>query len=78
MKSKTLAFIGCGNMAASLINGLVADGYDPTKIMASDPDSEKLAHITDLCGINSTTDNSKAVEFAQVVVMAVKPQALKQ
>ncbi len=78
MKSKTLAFIGCGNMAASLINGLVADGYDPTKIMASDPDSEKLAHITGLCGINSTTDNSEAVEFAQVVVMAVKPQALEQ
>ncbi|MCP3671561.1 MAG: pyrroline-5-carboxylate reductase [Gammaproteobacteria bacterium] len=78
MKSKTLAFIGCGNMAASLINGLVADGYDPTKIIASDPDSEKLAHITDLCGINSTTDNSEAVEFAQVVVMAVKPQALEQ
>ena len=78
MKSKTLAFIGCGNMAASLINGLVADGYDPDKIMASDPDSEKLAHITSLCGIHSTTDNTEAVEFAQVLVIAVKPQALEQ
>ncbi len=78
MKSKTLAFIGCGNMAASLINGLISDGYDPTKIMASDPDSDKLGQISSLCGINSTTDNSKAVEFAQVVVMAVKPQALEQ
>jgi len=78
MKSKTLAFIGCGNMAASLITGLVADGYDPTKIMASDPDSEKLAHISNLCGIHHSTDNTKAVEFAQVLVMAVKPQALEQ
>ncbi len=78
MKSTTLAFIGCGNMAASLINGLVADGYDPTKIMASDPDSEKLAHISSLCGINTTSDNSEAVAFAQVLVMAVKPQALEQ
>ncbi len=78
MKSKTLAFIGCGNMAASLINGLVADGYDPTNIMASDPDSEKLAHISNLCGIHYSTDNTKAVEFAQVLVMAVKPQALEQ
>ncbi len=78
MKSKTLAFIGCGNMAASLINGLVADGYDPDKIMASDPDTEKLAQITKLCGIHSTTDNTEAVEFAQVLVIAVKPQALEQ
>jgi len=78
MKSKTLAFIGCGNMAASLINGLVADGYDPDKIMASDPDSEKLGHITSLCGVHSSTDNAAAVEFAQVLIMAVKPQALEQ
>lgn len=78
MKSKTLAFIGCGNMAASLINGLVTDGYDPKKIMASDPDSEKLVHISSLHGIHTTSDNSEAVEFAQVLVMAVKPQALEQ
>lgn len=78
MKSKTVAFIGCGNMAASLINGLVADGYDPKKIMASDPDSEKLAHISNLCGIHTSGNNTEAVEFAQVVVMAVKPQALEQ
>jgi len=78
MKSNTMAFIGCGNMAASLINGLVADGYDPDKIMASDPDNEKLRHITSLCGVHSSTDNVAAVEFAQILVMAVKPQALEQ
>jgi pyrroline-5-carboxylate reductase len=78
MKSRNLAFIGCGNMAASLINGLVADGYDPDRIMATDPDKDKLAHITSLCGIHTTSDNLEAVEFAQVLVMAVKPQALEQ
>jgi pyrroline-5-carboxylate reductase len=78
MKNKTLAFIGCGNMAASLIKGLIADGYDPKKIMASDPDSNKLAHFSGLCGIGSATDNSEAVEFAEVVVLAVKPQILQQ
>ena len=30
MTTNTLAFIGGGNMAASLISGLVNDGYDPT------------------------------------------------
>lgn len=78
MKSKTLAFIGCGNMAASLINGLIADGYDPGKIMASDPDRDKLAHLSGLCGIRSAGDNSEAVEFAKVILLAVKPQMLRQ
>ena len=78
MKNKTLAFIGCGNMAASLIKGLIADGYDPKKIMASDPDSDKLAHFSGLCGITLARDNYQAVEFAEVVLLAVKPQVLQQ
>ncbi len=78
MKSKPLAFIGCGNMAASLINGLVADEYDPKKIMASDPDGAKTAHLSGLIGIESTTDNTEAIEFADVVILAVKPQILEQ
>jgi pyrroline-5-carboxylate reductase len=78
MKSKTLAFIGCGNMAASLINGLVADGYDPKKIIASDPDSAKTAQLSNLLDIETTTDNSKAVDFAELVVLAIKPQLMEQ
>lgn len=78
MKNKTLAFIGCGNMAASLIKGLIADGYDPNMIMASDPDSNKLAHLSGMCGIKSAKDNFEAVAFAEIVVLAVKPQILRQ
>jgi pyrroline-5-carboxylate reductase len=78
MKSKTIAFIGCGNMAASLINGLVADGYEPTKIIASDPDTAKTAQLFSLLGIKTSTDNSEAVESAEIVVLAVKPQLLEQ
>ncbi len=77
MKNKTLAFIGCGNMAASLINGLIADGYDPKKIMASDPDSAKTAQLSSLLGIESTSDNTEAIGFAEVLVLAVKPQILE-
>ena len=65
-------------MAASLINGLIADGYDPKKIIASDPDSAKTAQLSNHLGIETTSDNSKAVEFAEMVVLAVKPQLLEQ
>ncbi len=77
MSKKTLVFIGCGNMAASLIGGLVADGYDPGHIWASDPDGEKLSNLAARTGIRITSDNTEAVQRADVVVLAVKPQVLE-
>ena len=78
MSSSTIAFIGGGNMAASLIGGLVADGYKPARILASDPDAEKLASLAARFGIRSMSDNGAAVERADVVVLAVKPQFMQQ
>ncbi len=77
MNSKIIAFIGSGNMATSLIGGLVADGYNPKLIIASDPDSEKLADLSARFGIQSAEDNSAAVKQADVIVLAVKPQVLE-
>ena len=76
--SETIAFIGSGNMAASLISGLVTDGYDPQRIIASDPSHEKLADLCARFGIRSASDNSAAVSQADVVVLAVKPQMLEK
>lgn len=77
MTSKTIAFIGGGNMAASLVSGLVSDGYDARRIVASDPDREKLAGLAARFGIRSAADNPDAVRQADIVVLAVKPQRLK-
>ncbi len=78
MKQQTIGFIGAGNMAGSLIAGLWADGYDPKKIWASDPDSEKLDSLASRFGVNTTANNLTVVENAQVLVLAVKPQAMRE
>jgi len=78
MSSNTITFIGAGNMATSLIGGLVADGYDPKRIIASDPDDGKLADLSARFGIQSAADNSTAIQQADVTVLAVKPQVLEQ
>lgn len=78
MSSKTITFIGAGNMATSLIGGLVADGYDPQRIVASDPDQEKLADLSARFHIRPATDNSSAIQQADVLLLAVKPQVLEQ
>ena len=77
MPSSNIALIGGGNMAASLISGLIADGLDPKKITVTDPDSEKLANLAANFAIRTTPDNNQAVANAEVVVLAVKPQVLQ-
>jgi pyrroline-5-carboxylate reductase len=74
----TLGFIGGGNMAASLIGGLVADGYDPGRILVSDPSGDKLAALSARYGIRSAAGNREVAERADLLVLAVKPQMLRQ
>ncbi|MCU7851468.1 MAG: pyrroline-5-carboxylate reductase [Candidatus Thiodiazotropha sp. (ex Monitilora ramsayi)] len=77
MTSSKLTFVGGGNMATSLIAGLIADGYDSQLITVSDLDSEKLAQMAARFGIHTEPDNAKAIEDAGIVVLAVKPQVLE-
>ncbi|MBS1211641.1 MAG: pyrroline-5-carboxylate reductase [Proteobacteria bacterium] len=78
MKQQSLGFIGAGNMASSLIAGLLADGYLPSNIWASDVDSDKLDTLKRRFGIQATTDNRRVVEHAQILVLAIKPQMMRQ
>lgn len=68
-----IAFIGAGNMAASLIQGLLRKGFDPASIHAADPAADQLARLAGL-GIHTYTDNADATREASIVVLAVKPQ----
>ena len=78
MKQLNLGFIGAGNMASSLIAGLCADGYGTDKICASDLDAEKLDSLASRFGIKTTANNLAVVEKSQILVLAVKPQSLRE
>lgn len=77
MSSTRIAFIGAGNMAASLIGGLRAKGVEASAIRASDPGAEQRAKIAAEHGIEVVGDNASAASGADVVVLAVKPQVMK-
>jgi len=77
MSKTRIAFIGAGNMATSLIGGLRAQGVDAAQIRASDPGAEQRAKIAAEYGIELFADNAEAIEGADVVLIAVKPQMMK-
>lgn len=77
MHNATLAFIGAGNMARSLIGGLVQAGWPKDRLLATDPNEAARAQLTTQLGISTLEDNSEAARQADVVVLAVKPQQLQ-
>lgn len=71
-----IAFIGGGNMARSLIGGLVRRGVDPGAIRVSEPDAGRRAELVRDFGALATADNGEAARGAATVVLAVKPQVM--
>lgn len=76
MEQSRLTFIGGGNMARSLIGGLIASGRDPAGITVADPDPSQREHLRSRFGIEVTGDNAAAAATADVVILATKPQIL--
>ena len=76
MNDASLTFIGGGNMAASLVGGLIADGWDPARIRVADPDHGRRERMAARHQVATTPDNQVAVSDADVVVLAVKPQVM--
>ncbi|ARU55037.1 pyrroline-5-carboxylate reductase [Oleiphilus messinensis] len=72
-----IVFIGAGNMASSIIGGLIANGYAPETLCASAPEPKHLEHLSSQYGIGIEADNGKAAESADILVLAVKPQIIK-
>lgn len=72
-----IVFIGAGNMASSIIGGLVANGYPATRISASAPSQEHLDALSNTYSVNTTPDNHQVAADADILVLAVKPQILQ-
>ena len=75
--NKTIAFIGAGNMARSLIGGLLSSGYDHTLIGATDPVAGQRDQIQQVFGIQTYADNNQLASTADILVLAVKPQSMR-
>ncbi|SFK60068.1 pyrroline-5-carboxylate reductase [Methylophaga sulfidovorans] len=77
MKQCTIAFIGGGNMARSLIGGLISNQFIAENIHVSDANTEALDNLASRYNVKTFTDNLAAIADADVVILAVKPQQLQ-
>jgi pyrroline-5-carboxylate reductase len=76
MKTKTLGFLGAGNLAAALIKGLLHADVPPQRIIASDVKPERLEALHAQHRIRTTGDNHALVRESGVLVFSVKPQVI--
>ena len=78
MNTKKIGFIGGGNMASSLIKGLIASGHAQNQLWVSDSNLETLHSLAENLKINVSASNDDVVNEVDVVVLAVKPQVLRE
>jgi len=73
----SIVFIGGGNMARSLVGGMIARGTAPTSVHVSEPNEAARDALAERFGISVGSDNAAAAAGAETLVLAVKPQVMR-
>lgn len=73
-----LGFVGAGKMAEAMAGAWIRKGrLAPDQILAADVSDDRLKALSGGLGIRTTTVNAAVVEACPIVVLAVKPQQLR-
>ncbi|MBT3706458.1 MAG: NAD(P)-binding domain-containing protein, partial [Proteobacteria bacterium] len=78
MIERKIGFIGGGNMAQSLIGGLINSGISPENISVAEPLPSLRAKLKSKFDVKVTAKNSDVAESVTLLVLAVKPQIMQE
>ena len=75
--SVSIAFVGGGNMARSLIGALVRGGMPASRIAVAEPNEPLRRQLADDFGVSVFGGAVEAVQAADIIMLAVKPQVMR-
>ncbi|HSL67177.1 MAG TPA: pyrroline-5-carboxylate reductase [Actinomycetota bacterium] len=76
--TRRVAFLGGGKMGEALVSGLIrSGGRNPDEIMITARREERARELAERNGVAATLSNPEAVEWAETVVLTVKPQDIE-
>ncbi len=76
---KGVGIIGGGQMAEAIIKGFLDKNiFDPEKILISEPLLERRQYLDDFYKIPLTDSNPEVVNNKNLIILAVKPQVMKE
>jgi pyrroline-5-carboxylate reductase len=79
LRNKVVGFVGTGNMGEALIRGLLHGHLcRPEQIICSDARPDRLKAVRETYGIRGTSHNTEVVKQSDIVILAVKPQIMRQ
>lgn len=73
-----IAFIGSGNMSGAVIGGMVSSSFSGDQITACAPSAKNIQLLAQKYSVLTSHDNGATAATADVVVLGVKPQMLKE
>jgi pyrroline-5-carboxylate reductase len=65
-------------MASSIIGGLIESGHPAECISAADPFPVSLERLREIAPVATYSDNLAAVQVADIIILAVKPQVMAE
>ena len=76
-RKENIGFIGAGNIASALIQGLIKNGSDRKEIYASSPEQDHLDSLKKLHSVNVTKSNEEVILSCSTIILAVKPSVVR-
>ena len=76
--SNSITFIGGGNMASAIINGMLEQGYPRDQVQVVEPSAEARDKLKGHFGLVAQEAAGPWLEACDIVVWAVKPQTFKE
>ena len=78
MKQLRLGFVGAGNMATAILDGVISKQvFRAEHIIISNPHSDKLEHPRAM-GVRVTNSNEEVAVNSDIIILAVKPQMFEE